>query len=287
MGAGRRTRSPAATGATRGRDHRHRRPRPRDTPVHSLLHEACHLIVLPPENARSGTHRRHRFDSRGRRLSACCRPAGRRLARRRPRPRARRHGRLGLHLPPRLARAYVEHDADDARGPGCARGLVDAAPPAYASAVAGSLRRALWADHPMRRAARSSLAFQRAERRRGRTVSFTHRPARRRGHRSAHSPPASKRSPRTHRTRATPPSPAGETADQFVARVNEEASEATQRRTERGAMAVATYINGDSELLAAKANEKFAGELTQTQWIAQAALRRPAARRTPRARSSC
>jgi hypothetical protein len=107
-------RFPAATGANRGRDHRQRTVYARsDTPVHSLLHEACHLIVLPPE-----------------RRAPCT-----------PTPPIRSRGRRGLLLQGLLAdalpgvgsdrvladmdawgytfrlgsaRAWFEHDADDA-----------------------------------------------------------------------------------------------------------------------------------------------------------------------------
>jgi peptidyl-dipeptidase A len=74
----------------------------------------------------------------------------------------------------------------------------------------------------------------------------------------------------------TPPSPApgapaaapaGETADQFVARVNEE-FRAISAELNAAQWLSNTYINGDSEMLAAKANERWLTQLNA--WIAQA-----------------
>ena len=97
-----------------------------DTPVHSLLHEACHLIVLPPER-RSGVHT-DATDSIEEEDAVCVLQA-----------------LLGEALPGvggervfadmdawgytfRLgsARAYVEHDAESAWSWLQMRGLVDA-----------------------------------------------------------------------------------------------------------------------------------------------------------------
>ncbi len=97
-----------------------------DTPVHSLLHEACHLIVLPPER-RAGVHT-DATDSVAEEDAVCV-----------------LQGLLGDQLPGvgrdrvladmdawgytfRLgsAAAYVEHDADDAWTWLHARGLIDA-----------------------------------------------------------------------------------------------------------------------------------------------------------------
>ena len=96
-----------------------------DTPVHSLLHEACHLIVLPPE-LRSGVHT-DATDSIAEEDAVCV-----------------LQGLLGEHLPGvgrdrvladmdawgytfRLgsAAAYVEHDAEDAWAWLQERGLID------------------------------------------------------------------------------------------------------------------------------------------------------------------
>ena len=61
--------------------------------------------------------------------------------------------------------------------------------------------------------------------------------------------------------------PADETADQFVARVNREIREITPELTSAQWLS-ATYINGDSETVAAKANERWLARLNG--WIEQA-----------------
>ena len=64
----------------------------------------------------------------------------------------------------------------------------------------------------------------------------------------------------------TAPTPAGETADQFVARVNEEYRKiATELNSAQWLSN--TYINSDSEMLAAKANERWLTQLNV--WIEQ------------------
>ena len=79
--------------------------------------------------------------------------------------------------------------------------------------------------------------------------------------------------------------PANETADQFIARVNEECRATTPRLTAAQWLS-ATYINDDSEMLAAKANERYLAKLNN--WIEQARkLRRPADDAGNRARRSC
>nr|WP_241093357.1 M2 family metallopeptidase [Xanthomonas sp.] len=60
---------------------------------------------------------------------------------------------------------------------------------------------------------------------------------------------------------------AGETADQFVARINAEYKAAFPEITSAQWLS-STYINGDSQLVAAKANERALGKLNQ--WIEQA-----------------
>ena len=60
--------------------------------------------------------------------------------------------------------------------------------------------------------------------------------------------------------------PEGETADEFVARVNDEIRKGYKEQTSSQWLS-STYINDDSELIAAKANERF---LTQLRgWIEQ------------------
>ena len=89
-----------------------------DTPVHSLLHEAAHLIVLPPERrAAVHTDATDSVEEEDAVLRAAG-PARRCPARRRPRPRPRRHGRLGLHLPPRLGPRLFRAATPTARGNG-------------------------------------------------------------------------------------------------------------------------------------------------------------------------
>ncbi|WP_447937394.1 M2 family metallopeptidase [Thermomonas fusca] len=68
---------------------------------------------------------------------------------------------------------------------------------------------------------------------------------------------------------AAPPAPAaqpGETADQFVARVNEEVRKLSTELNSAQWLSN-TYINGDSELIAAKANERWLAQLNV--WIEQ------------------
>ena len=60
--------------------------------------------------------------------------------------------------------------------------------------------------------------------------------------------------------------PAGETADQFVARVNDE-FRALYAELNSAQWLSSTYINSDSELIAAKANERWLARLNE--WIAQ------------------
>ena len=61
--------------------------------------------------------------------------------------------------------------------------------------------------------------------------------------------------------------PAGETADQFVARVNEEFRKISAELNSAQWLS-STYINSDSEMLAAKANERWLTQLNA--WIGQA-----------------
>lgn len=73
--------------------------------------------------------------------------------------------------------------------------------------------------------------------------------------------------PETTATPGTTTAPAGETADQFVARVNEEYRKiATELNSAQWLSS--TYINSDSEMLAAKANERWLTQLNV--WIEQA-----------------
>jgi peptidyl-dipeptidase A len=67
---------------------------------------------------------------------------------------------------------------------------------------------------------------------------------------------------------AVKPAPAHETADQFIARVNEE-FRATYAELSAAQWLSSTYINDDSEMLAAKANERWLTQLNG--WIQQAA----------------
>ena len=98
-----------------------------DTPVHSLLHEACHLIVLPPE-ARAGVHT-DATDSIAEEDAVCVLQAllGDRI------PGVGRHRVLadmdawGYTFRLGSARAYFEHDADAAWAWLQARGLVTGA----------------------------------------------------------------------------------------------------------------------------------------------------------------
>jgi hypothetical protein len=96
----------------------------RDTPVHSLLHEACHLIVLPPER-RAAVHT-DATDSVAEEDATCCLQIL--LA-------DRLHGvgraRLmadmdawGYTFRLGSSRAWFEHDAEDARAWLAGRGLL-------------------------------------------------------------------------------------------------------------------------------------------------------------------
>ncbi len=62
--------------------------------------------------------------------------------------------------------------------------------------------------------------------------------------------------------------PAGETADQFIARVNDEYRKMFPEMTAAQWLS-STYINDDSQLLAAKANERYLAQLNS--WIEQSA----------------
>lgn len=77
---------------------------------------------------------------------------------------------------------------------------------------------------------------------------------------------ACKREPAPPPAAATPAAPQGETADQFVARVNEEVRKLSTELNSAQWLSN-TYINGDSELIAAKANERWLAQLNT--WIEQ------------------
>ena len=66
---------------------------------------------------------------------------------------------------------------------------------------------------------------------------------------------------------ATPAAPKGETADQFIARVNDEFKKMYPEMTAAQWLS-STYINDDSQLLAAKGNERYLTQLNS--WIEQA-----------------
>ncbi|MCH6484214.1 M2 family metallopeptidase [Pseudoxanthomonas sp. LH2527] len=66
---------------------------------------------------------------------------------------------------------------------------------------------------------------------------------------------------------AAPAAPKGETADQFIARVNDELKKMYPELTAAQWLS-STYINDDSQLLAAKGNERYLTQLNS--WIAQA-----------------
>lgn len=66
---------------------------------------------------------------------------------------------------------------------------------------------------------------------------------------------------------ATPTAPKGETADQFIARVNDEFKKMYPEMTAAQWLS-STYINDDSQLLAAKGNERYLTQLNS--WIEQA-----------------
>jgi len=68
-------------------------------------------------------------------------------------------------------------------------------------------------------------------------------------------------------TAAAPAAPQGETADQFIARVNDEFKKMYPELTAAQWLS-STYINDDSQLLAAKGNERYLTQLNS--WIEQA-----------------
>ena len=68
-------------------------------------------------------------------------------------------------------------------------------------------------------------------------------------------------------TPAAASAPANETADQFIARVNEEVRKLSTELSSAQWLSN-TYINSDSEMIAAKANERWLGQLNV--WIEQA-----------------
>ncbi|MGQ4583098.1 M2 family metallopeptidase [Lysobacter sp. F60174L2] len=74
-------------------------------------------------------------------------------------------------------------------------------------------------------------------------------------------------SPDAQAPAATSTVPADETADQFIARVNKELRAMYPQMTAAQWLS-STYINDDSQLLAAKANERYLAQLND--WIAQA-----------------
>lgn len=78
---------------------------------------------------------------------------------------------------------------------------------------------------------------------------------------------ACKREPAPPPAAPAPAVQAGETADQFVARVNEEVRKLSAELNSAQWLSN-TYINGDSELIAAKANERWLAQLNV--WIEQA-----------------
>ncbi|MCR1003863.1 MAG: M2 family metallopeptidase, partial [Stenotrophomonas maltophilia] len=79
---------------------------------------------------------------------------------------------------------------------------------------------------------------------------------------------ACKKEPTPGTDTASSSAPAGETADQFVARINAEFKAAYPEMTSAQWLS-STYINGDSERIAAKANERSLTQLNS--WIEQAA----------------
>lgn len=97
-----------------------------DTPVHSLLHEACHLIVLPPER-RAAVHT-DATDSVAEEDATCCLQIL--LADRLPGVGRERQmadmDAWGYSFRLGSARAWFEHDAEDARAFLVERGLIAA-----------------------------------------------------------------------------------------------------------------------------------------------------------------
>src|SRR5690606_24733387 len=250
-------------GRVRGRDHRQQRVRARR---HAGALDAAR--GLPPDRAArrappGRAHRCDRFGGRGGRGLPAAGPAGRHPARRGPRPRVRRHGRLGLHLPPRqrprVLRARrrpgvglagrTRAGRHAAQAPGCLS-------PDFPHLPGGGPRSSLPAPHhalhpdPIvnHRHALLVLAI-------GASLALS----------------ACKRepTPATDDTAAT--TPAGtvatdETADAFVARVNAELKAMYPEMTAAQWLS-STYINDDSQLLAAKSSEKFLTALNA--WIEQ------------------
>jgi hypothetical protein len=76
-----------------------------------------------------------------------------------------------------------------------------------------------------------------------------------------------KKEPTPTTTGAPTTAPAGETADQFIARVNDEYRKMYPEMTAAQWLS-STYINDDSQLLSAKANERYLAQLKS--WIDQA-----------------
>jgi len=68
-------------------------------------------------------------------------------------------------------------------------------------------------------------------------------------------------------TAAPPAAPKGETADQFIARVNDELRKGYPEISSAQWLS-STYINDDTQMLAAKANERYLTQLNS--WIEQA-----------------
>ena len=77
---------------------------------------------------------------------------------------------------------------------------------------------------------------------------------------------ACKKDPVEPATSVTPAAPKGETADEFIARVNNELRAMYPELTAAQWMS-STYINDDSQLLSAKSNERYLTQLNS--WIAQ------------------
>ncbi len=78
---------------------------------------------------------------------------------------------------------------------------------------------------------------------------------------------ACKKEPAEPAQRVAPAAPSGETADQFIARVNEEVRK-MYPETNAAQWLSSTYINDDTAMLAAKANERYLTQLNR--WIAEA-----------------
>ena len=78
---------------------------------------------------------------------------------------------------------------------------------------------------------------------------------------------ACKKEPTEPAATAAPAAPKGETADQFIARVNEEVRKGYPEISSAQWLS-STYINDDTQMLAAKANERYLTQLNS--WIEQA-----------------